>query len=47
MGIKPKVHYKKGHPCEEIAGLFEKKVSSFINSLSIDSSIHSELSTRG
>ena len=30
MGVKPKIHYQKGYPCEEIAGLFEKKILQYI-----------------
>ena len=26
LGVKPRVHYQKGYPCEEIAELFEQQV---------------------
>ena len=26
MGVKPRVHYQKGYPCEDIAELFERQV---------------------
>ena len=42
LGIKPRVHYHSGYPCQDIADLFESEVDMSFRS-HVDASVHREL----
>ena len=42
LGIKPRVHYHSGYPCQDIADLFESEVEMCFRS-HVDASVHRKL----